>query len=218
MLTTVLTVNSAQTEPDHQLITDTVLQCNANKTRSSELTYNVLHANGANQDQSQTAPRNSVSLHQDQLILSETSIAVLEQSSTMTELNVSTAQSAPSQTSTRINVLALTVVMVSSIFSTQMEPASNAVMVMSQTQAEQDALRETSFWRKTAAFKTERSPEKMEIASNACHTPELRKATQSVSQTNAVTTRSSLGSEHALTAKTELAQMTTREAASVQHQ
>jgi len=110
-----LTVNCAQTEPDHQLITDTVLQCNANKTRSSELTCNAQHANGANQDHFQTAPRNSALLLQDQLISSETSTVVLEPSSTMTELNVSTAQSDLNQMLEKINVLVLMAAMVNSI-------------------------------------------------------------------------------------------------------
>lgn len=99
-----------------------------------------------------------------------------------------------------------------------MELASNAVMVMSQIQAEQDALRETSFLKKIAANKTERSLDKMESVSNACHTPELKMRTQSASQTNAMITRLSHGSEHVLTVKTEPAQMPIREAASDQHQ
>jgi hypothetical protein len=105
-----------------------------------------------------------------------------------------------------------------SISSTQMEPASNAAMVTSQTPAEPDVLRETSFWRRNHAKEIERSPTKMESVRHACHTPELRRRTVSASQTNVTTTRSSHGSELALTAKMEPNQMPTKEAALDQHQ
>jgi hypothetical protein len=94
-----------------------------------------------------------------------------------------------------------------------MEAASHAVMVMFQMQAEPDALQETSSWRPTLVPETERSPMKMVIVRDAHHTPKLKKTTLSVSQTIVETTRSSLGSELALTVKTELDQMKTEEAA-----
>merc|ERR1712167_293080 len=87
------------------------------------------------------------------------------------------------------------------------------LMALSQMQAEPDVSRETSSWKLTHAVETEKSRIKMEIARSAYHTPELNKTTLSASQTNAVTTKSSHGSELVLTVKKEPHQMRTEEAA-----
>lgn len=58
-------VKDAQKEQDHQLTTDNVSPWIVNQTKSSELTCNAQHVNGANQDQYQTQLEDSVSRHQD---------------------------------------------------------------------------------------------------------------------------------------------------------
>jgi len=106
--------------------------------------------------------------------------------------------------------------MVKWILLSQMELASLAVMVTFQIVPGPDVLREQL----SQPIKLEdHVPEKEKFgaltelnASSACHTLELRDRTQSVSPTNAVSTKSSHGSEHVLTALTDLDQTLTEEA------
>lgn len=102
-----------------------------------------------------------------------------------------------------------------SISFNQMDHSSHAAMVTSQMLPGPVALREEML-----LFKLEHVPEKERSTlrqelnvSSVCHTPEHREATPFVSQTNVVSTKSSLGSELALTAEMDLDQMPTEEAA-----
>lgn len=136
MLVTVSDVKDAQKEQDHQLTTDNVSPWIVNQTKSLELTYNAQHVNGANQDQYQTQPEDSVSRHQDHQSLSELYNAQIHQYTTTIEPSVYHAQ--PDQSLIPQEPDVLVTVMAHLISSDQMAHASLAVMVMSQMQAEPD--------------------------------------------------------------------------------
>jgi hypothetical protein len=86
-------VKTAQSVPDHQLITDHALLLSARKIKSSDQTCYAHSANGAQLDHFQMLPELPVSSNQDQpSMLVEFQAAANIKSSTLIELSVSHAQ------------------------------------------------------------------------------------------------------------------------------
>lgn len=130
-------MKDAQKEQDHPLTTDNVSISVVIQIRSSELTCNAHHVNGAHQEQSQIPLEDSASKTQDHQLLLESHNVVRDQSITVIELNVSHAHQVllPPLTEPDANLTAMVLL----ISSKPMVAASLAVTETYQTQPEPDA-------------------------------------------------------------------------------